>query len=369
MGKKKKRLNQKGKNVGSAAKTKNRQTTNERNVDHRERKQKDRATKKALRKKRSKEKHASEQQRLNMKLQKINLQLDSVKADGNCLFRSISKQLRGTEAHHKEYRDQALIYMARNRPDFEYFVEDDEPWEDYLVRMRKDSEWGGHLELKALSDTLRVNFVIHQLDAPNFVMQYSGGTPKQSIHVAYSGMMHYDSIRRLDDSTPKEQIQSPIHIGGIDAVNNCGSCKSVGGRGGMSSIERIVMEETGCPHLQHVRKMLALYNHVVPQTVEELLVQLAMADNSWDRALKEFRKDSISAIKWETAEPDCDIATARHTSENVNYIKTVENVKLITGCPSFELCLMTMENSGEQNNSELIMDFSSSFFYTDLSFC
>merc|ERR1712164_123814 len=104
------------------------------------------------------------------------------------------------------------------------------------------------------------------------------------------------------------------------------------------------MEETGCPNLQHVRMMLSLHNNIVPVTVEELLVQLALSDNSWERALKKFNEEASSAPK--SGAIIHVGSTTPYNIEDANYIKTIENVKLITGCPSFELCRLTMDAAG-----------------------
>lgn len=41
--------------------------------------------------------------------------------------------------------------MVENRDGFEPFIEDDEPFDKYMGNMRKDAEWGGHLELQVAS--------------------------------------------------------------------------------------------------------------------------------------------------------------------------------------------------------------------------
>ncbi len=41
--------------------------------------------------------------------------------------------------------------MEQNKFDFMPFVEDDERWEEYITRMRKDAQWGGYHELVAAS--------------------------------------------------------------------------------------------------------------------------------------------------------------------------------------------------------------------------
>eukprot|EP00750_Incisomonas_marina_P005416 INCI13939.1.p1 GENE.INCI13939.1~~INCI13939.1.p1 ORF type:complete len:632 (+),score=143.46 INCI13939.1:58-1953(+) len=312
-------------------------------------KREDRATKKALRKQRNKAKHATDAQRLREQLEQQGLVLDAVKPDGNCLFRSISKQITGTEEHHARYRAQAIEYMRVNRPDFEFFVEDDEPWEDYLTRISSDREWGGNLELKALSDVLRVSFVIHQLDAPRFVMQCQG-QPTRSVHLGYSGMMHYDSVKHSSDSSGPGQPAMRFEMGDAVAAlheEDDNRPKPITG------LERRVMQETGCPHLEYVRAMLRRFNGVADAAVEELTVELAMADFSWDRAIELWNlngtNDAGSGFQTFLPASKAAAAAATQAAENesdVNYRKTVDNVKMITGCPSFQLCRKVLDDVG-----------------------
>ena len=37
--------------------------------------------------------------------------------------------------------------MEENKFDFAPFIEDDEPWEEYINRMSSTKEWGGNLEI------------------------------------------------------------------------------------------------------------------------------------------------------------------------------------------------------------------------------
>ena len=76
--------------------------------------------------------------------------------------------------------------------------------QDYIERISKNREWGGNLVLKALSDVLGVSFIIHQLDAPRFVMRCTRdptGRGSRSVHLAYSGMMHYDAVRHASGAS------------------------------------------------------------------------------------------------------------------------------------------------------------------------
>jgi OTU domain-containing protein 3 len=94
----------------------------------------------------------------------LGLKLRDVQGDGNCLFRAFADQLDGDQARHDYYRQLAVDYMHANPDDFAPFVDGD--FAAYCKRMRKDAEWGGNVELQALSQTCMVNVTIHQLGDP-----------------------------------------------------------------------------------------------------------------------------------------------------------------------------------------------------------
>jgi OTU domain-containing protein 3 len=70
-----------------------------------------------------------------------------VRGDGNCLFRAFSDQIEGSENNYSFYRQSAIDYMKGNEDHFKFFIEDDEPFEDYIKDMIKDGTWGGNLEI------------------------------------------------------------------------------------------------------------------------------------------------------------------------------------------------------------------------------
>ena len=84
---------------------------------------------------------------------------------------------------------------------FKMFVEDDEPWDDYVERLRTDGEWGGNMELVAAANRYKVHVAVHQLGAPR--LDIRSDAPKKEVrrtaHLSYHGEMHYNSVRRRDD--------------------------------------------------------------------------------------------------------------------------------------------------------------------------
>ena len=85
--------------------------------------------------------------------------------------RSVSEQVEGNESNYKEYRERCIHYMIENKDEFAAFIEDDEPFDKYIDRMSKDSEWGGNLEIYALSKLLEANFYIYIYEHPMYVVK------------------------------------------------------------------------------------------------------------------------------------------------------------------------------------------------------
>lgn len=50
-----------------------------------------------------------------------------------------------------------MSYIEEHRDGFEPFMEDDEPFDTYVARMRNEKEWGGHQELFAASQLFKVS--------------------------------------------------------------------------------------------------------------------------------------------------------------------------------------------------------------------
>ena len=67
----------------------------------------------------------------------------------------------GTEQQHASLRHDAVEHIRVNSEFFKFYIEDDEPIEEYLKTMSKDGVWGGQLEMTALAEKLRFNVVVH----------------------------------------------------------------------------------------------------------------------------------------------------------------------------------------------------------------
>lgn len=105
-------------------------------------------------------------EKFQKELEFLGVKLKDVSGDGNCLFRSIADQLDGTEATHVFLREEACKYILNNEEFFRNFIDETEDGTiyQYVQGMRKDGEWGGHLELQALAECLRSIIIVHKIN-------------------------------------------------------------------------------------------------------------------------------------------------------------------------------------------------------------
>ncbi|CAG0912769.1 unnamed protein product [Notodromas monacha] len=85
--------------------------------------------------------------------------------DGNCLFRSVSQALFGTQELHMHVRELTIEHLSRNIIEFLPFFEPLKPDDDLLdfafhqiAKLRENSVWGGFESLMALSDMYNIEF-------------------------------------------------------------------------------------------------------------------------------------------------------------------------------------------------------------------
>ena len=80
--------------------------------------------------------------------------IDYIIGDGNCMFRSLSKELFGTQCYHLQLRKLILDFEEHN-PNIIISLSNGE-LQLHLDRMRQESEWGSATELVALASMLQV---------------------------------------------------------------------------------------------------------------------------------------------------------------------------------------------------------------------
>jgi hypothetical protein len=148
-------------------------------------------------------KHASAcsaRSRLQQSLDLYNAKAVPVKADGNCQFRALAQQLHGDESHYASLRARVIEQLKESRAHYCDFVY--EAFDDYIVRMSKDCQWGDNVTLQAASDLLGldIHIITDQIDNPHLVVQPRQsvqGPPQKSLCLTFLTELHYDAAEFL----------------------------------------------------------------------------------------------------------------------------------------------------------------------------
>lgn len=133
-------------------------------------------------------------------LDSIGVKIVEVTADGNCFFRAMGDQLEGDEEQHMKYREMVVQYIVEHREEFEPFIEDEVPFDEYCGSMVKDGTWAGNMELQAGSLVTGRNICIHMLNSPRwYINNFSGPEASNMVHLSYHHGEHYNSVRLTED--------------------------------------------------------------------------------------------------------------------------------------------------------------------------
>ncbi|XP_046635626.1 OTU domain-containing protein 3-like [Daphnia pulicaria] len=265
----------------------------------------------------------------------LGLTLREVPGDGNCLFRALGDQLDGHMGNHYRHRQDTTTYMLEHRDDFQPFVEDDLPFEKHISELSQPGTYAGNDAIVAFARLHQVTIVIHQPNAPLWQIRgwESSGTQTEKnkkgknynnipisrqLHIAYHGGDHYDSVRRLGDTSHiPANIQIDVESEGNEvttqsqntADQDYDSCElheiNRVDDSEANEIEREAILRTGCQDLAIVRQLL--YNNCgnLEAAVEDLLaLSLTPVDNeepkmdpSGGRSKSTFSRKQLERIR------------------------------------------------------------------------
>eukprot|EP00667_Euglena_gracilis_P022743 EG_transcript_25438 len=156
----------------------------------------------------------SEIRAVNALVGPLGLKVRDVPGDGNCLFRAAADQMYETSAKHAAVRQETVQYIRAHPEAFAPFVEDDEPFEDYIARMQQDSEWGGNIEIQAMSLLYRADVIIHLPEGPRMEVRNNGSTTVW--HICYLSGEHYGSVRCVDPTQKEAMVRQWMSSGALD---------------------------------------------------------------------------------------------------------------------------------------------------------
>jgi len=194
-----------------------------------------------------------------------------VAGDGNCLFRAIADQMDGNPENHPKYRKRICEYIETNRFDFEPFIEDDEPFDEYLGRMKRTATWGGQMEIQACSLAYSINVTIHQLSKPRWDIVNFPASQVKTVHLSYHQGEHYSSVRKIGDETIKHGAPKEIKI--FDSSKPVFRPQREDEKKVyVTHEEQTVVDVSGCQNREFVRQLLIENFGDINATIEFILM-------------------------------------------------------------------------------------------------
>ena len=136
-------------------------------------------------------------QLLEERLAFLKLRTIESKDDGNCQFRSISRELYGSEKHHFAVRTAVAAHMRTNRVLFEPYVGDASDFDRYMQSMDMNKTWGDELTLRAAADAFGVEIHVITTDKEHYLLQYDPDASKspRKLFLSYVSPIHYNTVQ------------------------------------------------------------------------------------------------------------------------------------------------------------------------------
>ncbi|KAK9835933.1 hypothetical protein WJX84_011966 [Apatococcus fuscideae] len=138
----------------------------------------------------------SQELRLQQRLSRLNLEIDVMDGDGNCLFRSASMGLYGSASHHPVVRRNSVQHMREHKSEFEPFLETG--LSSYLSDMGRSGTWGDELTLRAICNHYGVVINCLTSNQQNWFLRYEPDELKVALEIflTYIAPVHYNAIRK-----------------------------------------------------------------------------------------------------------------------------------------------------------------------------
>jgi len=125
------------------------------------------------------------------------LKIAGCEGDGNCLFRTISHQLYGTQDQHPLIRAACVQYMRYHSEFFQQFTVYEDDFNGYLTQMSKLGTWGGEPEIQALSEIYNRGaeiYIYDTTDGCRVVKRLGSNDHNAFFHLSFHNSNHYDSL-------------------------------------------------------------------------------------------------------------------------------------------------------------------------------
>ncbi|ORZ18158.1 hypothetical protein BCR42DRAFT_413269 [Absidia repens] len=223
---------------------------------------------------------------LDTQLKVLGLTTKCITGDGNCLFRALSDQYYGYDKHHKAIRQEVCQYLGQNKDTYQFFVEDDIPFDRYLENMRQDGCFGGHMIIVGFAKLRQVDvkiyqpgliYVIHGVgedgdEQQNGLDDDDDDTGRQILHIAYHSWEHYSSVRNIDgpyNGMPEIKDNSDTNTAGKD-IQNDDDDNDNDDADSPDSKEKVIL--TACPgtNIRKIRRLLRKYKGNPDKVIDAL---------------------------------------------------------------------------------------------------
>nr|PUA87280.1 OTU family cysteine protease [Toxoplasma gondii TgCATBr9] len=169
---------------------------------------------------------------LRTHLQKRNLAIHSIAADGHCMYRGVCHQLQQISPQGVEFapehpatwaveqlRDKVADFLEANREEFQPFLDDsaqtEQGFANYCGKIRNTAEWGGEVELQVIAKVLQRRIQVATMNQGEFLLlTYGEEFPEESSplrltfhrHLLAAGG-HYNSVVPASSKTSDSDVE------------------------------------------------------------------------------------------------------------------------------------------------------------------
>ena len=156
-----------------------------------------------------------ETEKINDELKKRGLMIYNIEADGNCLYNAIDHQLKmKTNFNYgvKELRKKTSNHIKENQSDYLPFLSNsntgemmtEKDFNEYCNNIANTTNWGGQVELRALSHVIKKPITVIQADGPPLIMGEEFLDNNDSLIISYHRHMyklgeHYNSVQPYEE--------------------------------------------------------------------------------------------------------------------------------------------------------------------------
>ncbi|KAJ1953976.1 hypothetical protein EC988_002685 [Linderina pennispora] len=240
--------------------------------------------------------------------------MDTCISFNEALLRALADQVDGTPDTHSRHRVAVCDYMDQHADEFAPFIDESQPFPQYVYNMRRLGVFAGNLELVAFARNYRVDIKVYQLGGNVFVISGAPSDQPNStqrnmppVHIAYHSYEHYSSVRNRhgphnglpkikassqDNITPPLDDQAGVVLPKArpsthDSRSHCiimdsdddFARRAADESSPMTPMEKIVMDSTGVLNHALVRRLLQDQDQ--DQVIEALVEWMAKDDGSW----------------------------------------------------------------------------------------